>query len=135
MTQTCNKPQPNTKTATDEYDYRFFDYRLTQLEINLRKGQEKIEQETSQNYKEITKMLQQMQEANNEQNQKIIEVIQRQKTVEEKMQCIDKLKEVATKNRTEIHEIERRLEVYKQILFVVGTGVAIALLSEILTII
>ena len=80
-------------------------------------------------------MLQQMQEANNEQNQKIIEVIQRQKTVEEKMQCIDKLKEVATKNRTEIHEIERRLEVYKQILFVVGTGVAIALLSEILTII
>ena len=134
MNNTCNETK-NTKTQHDEYDYRFFDYRLTQLETNLRKGQEKLEQETSQNYKEITKMLQQMQEANNEQNQKIIEVIQRQKTVEEKLSCVDKLKEVATKNRTEIHEIERRLEVYKQILFVIGTGVAIALLSEVLTII
>jgi hypothetical protein len=76
-----------------------------------------------------------MQEANNEQNKQLIEVIQRQKTVEEKMQCIDKLKEVATKNRTEIHEIERRLEIYKQILFVVGTGVAIALITELIRII
>ena len=80
-------------------------------------------------------MLQVMQEANNEQNKQIIEVIQRQKTVEEKMQCIDKLREVATKNTTEIKDIERRIEIYKQILFVIGTGVAIALLTEVLTLV
>ena len=57
------------------------------------------------------------------------------KTVEEKMQCIDKLREVATKNTTEIKDIERRIEIYKQILFVVGTGAAIALITEIITII
>lgn len=122
------------KTLTDE-DYRFLDYRLTQLEQNLRKGQEKIEQETAQNYKELIQMLHTMQENNNEQNKQLIEVNQRQKTVEEKMGCIDKLREVATKNTTEIKDIERRIEIYKQILFVVGTGAAIALLTEIITII
>ena len=122
------------KTLTDE-DYRFLDYRLTQLEQNLRKGQEKIEQETAQNYKELIQMLHTMQENNNEQNKQLIEFNQRQKTVEEKMQCIDKLREVATKNTTEIKDIERRIEIYKQILFVVGTGAAIALITEIITII
>ena len=116
-------------------DYRFIDYRLNQLEQNLRKGQEKLEQEQQNNYKEIMHLLQVMQEANNEQNKQLIEVVQRQKTVEEKMQCIDKLREVATKNTTEIKDIERRIEIYKQILFVVGTGAAIALITEIITII
>lgn len=116
-------------------DYRFIDYRLNQLETNLRKGQEKLEQEQQNNYKEIMHLLQVMQEANNEQNKQLIEVNQRQKTVEEKMQCIDKLREVATKNTTEIKDIERRIEIYKQILFVVGTGAAIALITEIITII
>lgn len=122
------------ETTIDE-DYRFIDYRLNQLETNLRKGQEKLEQEQQNNYKELIQMLQVMQEANNEQNKQLIEVIQRQKTVEEKMQCIDKLREVATKNTTEIKDIERRIEIYKQILFVVGTGAAIALITEIITII
>lgn len=122
------------ETTIDE-DYRFIDYRLNQLETNLRKGQEKLEQEQQNNYKEIMHLLQVMQEGNNEQNKQLIEVIQRQKTVEEKMACIDKLREVATKNTTEIKDIERRIEIYKQILFVVGTGVAIALITEIITII
>lgn len=122
------------ETTIDE-DYRFIDYRLNQLETNLRKGQEKLEQEQQNNYKEITHLLQVMQEGNNEQNKQLIEVIQRQKTVEEKMGCIDKLREVATKNTTEIKDIERRIEIYKQILFVVGTGAAIALITEIITII
>lgn len=122
------------ETTIDE-DYRFIDYRLNQLETNLRKGQEKLEQEQQNNYKEIMHLLQVMQEANNEQNKQLIEVNQRQKTVEEKMQCIDKLREVATKNTTEIKDIERRIEIYKQILFVVGTGAAIALITEIITII
>ena len=122
------------ETTIDE-DYRFIDYRLNQLETNLRKGQEKLEREQQNNYKEIMHLLQVMQEGNNEQNKQLIEVVQRQKTVEEKMGCIDKLREVATKNTTEIKDIERRIEIYKQILFVVGTGVAIALLTEIITII
>lgn len=122
------------ETTIDE-DYRFIDYRLNQLETNLRKGQEKLEQEQQNNYKEIMHLLQVMQEGNNEQNKQLIEVIQRQKTVEEKMACIDKLREVATKNTTEIKDIERRIEIYKQILFVVGTGAAIALITEIITII
>lgn len=122
------------ETTIDE-DYRFIDYRLNQLETNLRKGQEKLEQEQQNNYKEIMHLLQVMQEGNNEQNKQLIEVVQRQKTVEEKMGCIDKLREVATKNTTEIKDIERRIEIYKQILFVVGTGAAIALITEIITII
>ena len=122
------------ETTIDE-DYRFIDYRLNQLETNLRKGQEKLEREQQNNYKEIMHLLQVMQEGNNEQNKQLIEVVQRQKTVEEKMGCIDKLREVATKNTTEIKDIERRIEIYKQILFVVGTGAAIALLTEIITII
>lgn len=122
------------ETTIDE-DYRFIDYRLNQLEQNLRKGQEKLEQEQNRNYKELMHLLQVMQEGNNEQNKQLIEVVQRQKTVEEKMGCIDKLREVATKNTTEIKDIERRIEIYKQILFVVGTGAAIALITEIITII
>lgn len=122
------------ETTIDE-DYRFIDYRLNQLETNLRKGQEKLEQEQNRNYKELLHLLQVMQEGNNEQNKQLIEVVQRQKTVEEKMGCIDKLREVATKNTTEIKDIERRIEIYKQILFVVGTGAAIALITEIITII
>lgn len=122
------------ETTIDE-DYRFIDYRLNQLETNLRKGQEKLEREQQNNYKEIMHLLQVMQEGNNEQNKQLIEVVQRQKTVEEKMGCIDKLREVATKNTTEIKDIERRIEIYKQILFVVGTGAAIALITEIITII
>ena len=122
------------ETTIDE-DYRFIDYRLNQLEQNLRKGQEKLEQEQNRNYKELMHLLQVMQEGNNEQNKQLIEAAQRMKTVEEKMGCIDKLREVATKNTTEIKDIERRIEIYKQILFVVGTGAAIALITEIITII
>ena len=122
------------ETTIDE-DYKFIDYRLNQLETNLRKGQEKLEQEQQNNYKEIMHLLQVMQEGNNEQNKQLIEVVQRQKTVEEKMRGIDKLRDVATKNTTEIKDIERRIEIYKQILFVVGTGAAIALITEIITII
>lgn len=110
-------------------DYRFIDYRLTQVENNLKQGQQKLEKEQNKNYKELVHMLQLMQEANNEQNSKIIEVIQRQKNVEEKLKCVEKLREIATRNTTRIHEIERRIEVYKQILFVIGTGVAVALIK------
>lgn len=118
----------NEKTRELE-DQRFTDYRLDQLENNLRRGQEKLEQEYKEQNKQIMNTLTMMQEGQHQQNQTLAELNQRVHTVEEKNNCIDKLREVATKNRTEIHDIERRLEVYKQILFVVGTGVAIALIK------
>lgn len=116
-------------------DVRFLSYKLDQLEKNLREGQEKLEKEQSDNYKQLISILQQLQEGNNLQNQKLVELTEKQKVVESKVVCIDRLKEVATKHNTEIHELERRLEIYKQVLFVVGTGVAVALVTEVLQVV
>lgn len=115
----------NNETEDTAYDYRFLDYRLDQLELNLRKGQEKLEKEYKESNKTILETLTAMQEGQNEQNRTIVELIQRQKNVEEKMKCIDKLKEVATKNTTKVHELERRIDIYKQVL----VGVAISAVS------
>lgn len=123
----CN--EDNKKELTSTEAYKFIEYRLDQLEQNLRKGQEKLESDAKHNNKEIMQLLQQNNQTLIEQNKQIVELSQRQINVEEKVSCINRLREVATKNRTEINEIERRLEVYKQILFVVGTGVAIALIK------
>lgn len=112
-------------------DYRFIDYRLDQLELRITKGLEKLETEQAENNKEILRTLQLMQEGQNEQNKTLIELSTRQENMEQKVQCIDRLREIATKNTTEIREVERRLEIYKQLLLVVGTGVAVALITEI----
>jgi len=127
----CNEKNKQVHKGTKQ-DYRFLDYRLDQLEINLRRGQEQLEQEQKNNYKELIKMLQLVQEGNNELNKQLVELAQRQKSVEEKLPCIDSLKEVATKHNTEIKELERRMEIYKQILMLVGTGVIISLLSQVI---
>lgn len=119
----------NKKELTRTDEYKFIEYRLDQLEQNLRKGQEKLEADAKHNNEEIMHLLQQNNQTLLEQNKQLVELQQRQINVEEKVSCINRLREVATKNRTNIHEIERRLEVYKQILFVVGTGVAIALIK------
>lgn len=123
----CNEHNKKELTLTEEY--KFIEYRLDQLEQNLRKGQEKLESDAKHNNEEIMHLLQQNNQTLLEQNKQLVELHQRQINVEEKVSCINRLREVATKNRTNIHEIERRLEVYKQILFVVGTGVAIALIK------
>lgn len=124
----CNEKKEQVQTE----DIRFIEYRLDQLETNLRQGQEKIEKDHQRNYHELLSILQAIQEGNNTQNQKLIELTEKQKTTEEKIVCIDKLRDVATKHNTEIKELERRLEIYKQVLFVIGTGVAIALITEML---
>ena len=121
--------EQNKKELTRTEEYKFIEYRLNQLEQNLRKGQEKLEADAKHNNEEIMHLLQQNNQTLLEQNKQLVELHQRQINVEEKVSCINRLREVATKNRTNIHEIERRLEVYKQILFVVGTGVAIALIK------
>ena len=48
----CNEP----KEKNEGYDYRFLDYRLDQLEQNLRNGQERLEHETRQSQQELLKM-------------------------------------------------------------------------------
>ena len=123
----------NEKRETEEV--RFIEYKLDQIEKNLKEGQRKLEREQSENYKQIVSILQQLQEGNNTQNQKLVELTEKQKAVEDKVVCIDRLKEVATKHNTEIHELERRLEIYKQLLFVIGTGVVVALLTELMQVI
>ena len=128
----CNTQ--NNKTNTKD-DIRFIEYRLDQLENNLREGQQKLDHDHQTSYHELLSILQSIQEGNTMQNQKLVELTEKQKNVEEKIVCIEKLKEVATKHNTEIHQLERRLEIYKQVLFVIGTGVAIALLTEMINII
>lgn len=119
----CNENKTQPKKIADEY--RFLDYRLTQLETNLRKGQEKLEREQSQNYKELIKMLQIMQESSNEQNKTIIELNQRIITIETTMKCIDKLKEYTTTHHNEIKNINRRLNIYKVAL----SGIAVTVIG------
>jgi len=122
----------NEHNEKKEHDYRFLDYRLDQLETNLLKGQEKLEQEQTNNYKELIKMLQIVQEGNNEQNKQLVELTQKTNALEEKVHCIDKLKESATKHGEEIRALHDRLDIYKQILLLVGTGAGVALLIEII---
>ena len=128
----CNENNEKEPTSTEAY--KFIEYRLDQLETNLRKGQEKLEADAKQNNEEIMQLLQQNNQTLLEQNKQLVELQQRQINVEEKVSCINRLREVATKNRSNIHEIERRLEIYKQILFVVGTGAALALITELIRI-
>lgn len=113
-------------------NYRFIDYRLDQLEIALKTGLSKIEVEQKENNAEIMHMLQTLQEGQNEQNKNIIELQQRQAAVEKEMVCIEKLKEAATKNSTRLTDIERRMEIYKQVLFILGTGVVLEIVTRLL---
>ena len=117
--------EKNDKKSSEEYDYRFFDYRLTQLETNLRKGQEKLELDQQSNYKELITMLQVMQEGNNEQTKQIVEISQKQEALAEKMKCIDKLKEAATSHKEQINTLYHRMDIYKQIGFLIG-GTAVS---------
>ena len=123
----CNEKTKNNNTPAE--DYRFLDYRLTQLEQTLRKGQEKLEQEQKQNYNELLKILQQLQEGNSTQNQTLTELNTRIKSVEQKMPNIDALEKTTTSHAKQIENLERRLDTYKQI----TTGIGIALIGTIIT--
>lgn len=114
-------------------DYRFIDYRLDQLELNLRKGQERLEHEYRETYQQILQTLQTMQDGQNEQNKSLIELSQRQQAIEEKIGCIDELKKAATRNTSRIKNIERRIDIYKQVLFLVGGASVTAFITALFT--
>lgn len=124
----CNEKSISSNKQVQEKDFRFIDYRLNQLEINLRKGQEKLEREYKEANRQILDTLKLMQENHNEVNKTLIELSQRQANTENKIISIDRLLETATMNRTEIKELERRMDIYKQILFLVGGTAVSALL-------
>ena len=115
----CNEKN-NTKIQTPEYDYRFIDYRLTQLEQNLRKGQEKLETDQTQNYKEILQALQALQKDNHTQNQTLTELKQRITQLEQNNNCFERIKEKTIEHNKEIKRLTERLDIYKQIMFLVG---------------
>lgn len=125
----------NEHTHNELEEQRFIDYRLDQLESNLRRGQEKLEQEYKEQNQQIMNTLTLMQEGQNQQNQTLAELNQRVHTLEDKNSCIDKLREIATKNTTEIKDVERRLDIYKHILLAVGTGAGVALLIDLIKLI
>lgn len=115
----CNE-KTNTKKQTPMYDYRFIDYRLTQLEQNLRKGQEKLETDQTQNYKEILQALQALQKDNHTQNQTLTELKQRITQLEQNNNCFERIKEKTIEHNKEIKRLTERLDIYKQIMFLVG---------------
>lgn len=125
----CNKQKNNTTTPHEEIkDYRFIDYRLTQIENNLRQGQQRLEQEYKEQNRQIMQTLTAMQEGLNKQNSSIVELTQRVHSLEDQSTCVDKLREATVKNTTEIKELERRMDIYKQIL----VGVIVTLGASIL---
>lgn len=119
----CNEPINNKKKRYEEElkDYRFIIYRLDQLES-----------EEKENFKQLMQMLQAMQQGMNEQNKTIVELTQRQRTLEEKMEKVESLSVQDAKHSTEISNIYRRLNIYKAVLIAV-TGSVLA--SVFLTII
>ena len=110
-----NKQDPEKEKTINNEDYRFLAYRLDQLEINLLKGQEKLEFEYKEQNKQIMQTLQVMQQGQNQQLKNITEVTQRVYAVEEKSKYIDKIKEATTSHAERIKELERRLDIYKVI--------------------
>jgi uncharacterized protein (DUF3084 family) len=127
----CNE---KTKEKDNNYDYRFIDYRLTQLENNLRKGQEKLEQDQKSNYQELIKILQTMQESSNNLSQKIIELKERQYALEEKSKRVDQMKETIATHEEKISDHDRRLGIYQTVLIGVTITVVAAVVIFILKI-
>ena len=126
-----NKQDPEKEKTINNEDYRFLAYRLDQLEINLLKGQEKLEFEYKEQNKQIMQTLQVMQQGQNQQLKNITEVTQRVYAIEEKSKCIDPLKESTTSHAERIKELERRLDIYKVITIGIITTLVGAGLLEI----
>lgn len=114
----CNEKKENIqeKYSQDMKDYRLIIYRLDQLES-----------EQKESFRELTRMLQTMQEHLNTHSERIIELSQRQVALEDKINTMDSLNELAAKHTTEIANIDRRLGIYQAVLI----GVTISLVAAI----
>lgn len=124
----------NNKNNTPTNDYRFLDYRLTQLENKLERGLEQIETEQRRYNLEVMQTLQQLQEGQNRTAEGMAKVRQRLDDMDEKIKAIDKLKESANKNTARIDSTNHRIDVVQKILFAVGGAAISALFTAIVSI-
>ncbi len=137
----CNtKNKNNTDTITQNSttknndivainDYKFIDYRLTQLENKLEKGLSNLEQDHRRNTTEIMKTLQTLQLGQSKTGEAMAKMQQRINTLEQNQHCIEKLKDAANKNITKIEAANHRIDVVQKILFAVGGAAVSALFA------
>jgi DNA repair exonuclease SbcCD ATPase subunit len=132
------KQTPN-KEDSPHTDARFLDYRLTQLEQKLEKGLTTLEQEQNKYNLEILKTLQTLQDGQNKTTETLAQIKERQTNVEEKLKCIDKLKDITSKNseriRNNYESTNHRIDIVQKILFAIGGAAVSALFAAILSII
>ena len=122
----CNEKQH------DEEEYRFMDYRLDQLEKNLERGIQKIEQEQRRNNTEVMKTLQTMQEGINDTTRTLIVHEGKLNSIEEKSKCLETLKKETTKQAQQIKTLYSRMATYRQILMGVGVTAVAAIIVEVI---
>ena len=116
----------------EEEEYRFMDYRLDQLEKNLEREIQKIEQEQRRNNTEIMKTLQTLQEGVNNTTRTLIVHEGKLNSIEEKSKCLEELKKETTKQAQQIKTLYSRMSTYRQLLMGVGIAALGAVLIEII---
>jgi CHASE3 domain sensor protein len=80
------------------------------------------------------KTLQTLQEGQNRTTENMAKVRQHIDDMEEKLKCIDKLKDVASKNTARITAVNHRVDVVQKILFAVATAAISALFTALISI-
>lgn len=136
----CNtKNKNNTDTITNSTtknndivainDYKFIDYRLTQLENKLEKGLSNLEQDHRRNTTEIMKTLQTLQLGQTKTGEAMAKMQQRINTLEQNQHSIEKIKDTSNKNITRIEATNHRIDVVQKILFAVGGAAVSALFA------
>ena len=127
--KTTQTPTSQKDNKTPEEDYRFLDYRLTQLENKIEKGFTQIEQEQQRYNIEVMRSLQDLHEGQNRTTESMARVRQRLDDMETNIKHIDTLKESANKNTEAIHSAHHRIDVVQKILFAVAGAALSALFT------
>jgi CHASE3 domain sensor protein len=80
------------------------------------------------------KTLQTLQEGQHKTTENMAQLQQHIQDMEEKLKCIDKLKDVASKNTARITAVNHRVDVVQKILFAVATAAISALFTALISI-
>ena len=136
----CNQQKPPNTTIkrnneTTQDDYRFLDYRLTQLENKLERGLEQIETEQRRYNLEVMQTLQQLQEGQNKTTETMAKVRQRLDDMDEKIKTIDTLKDKSSEHTQAVKAVNHRVDVVQKILFAVGGAAISAFFTALVSII
>ena len=129
----CNNEKKNKQENNTQHtllnDYKFIDYRLTQLENKIEKGLDNIEQEQRSYQLEVMKTLHSLQEGQNKTSENMAKLQQRIDTLEHNERHLDNLKDTARTNTTNIGAVNHRVDVVQKILFAVGGAAVSALFA------